>query len=395
MTIIICGASAWQYHRTPPLLRDAELDPKRIRASAIDDLDLALRSKALRANASETERLIGGRLLHDLKGLTLPVHVMVDSPSPSLRRTRLVAPHRMPSCLSGTALQDLGNGLKILPPTLSVLIRPDVTSPIRRALIMFEACGIFSLTPHTSPLELTAHELTLHGSLCREQFAHSGVFGYSDELGRPLGEVDPLGLRRSWTPAFDRMGNLTDLWLRPPLTNVEELEALLPSLRGIRGIKEAARGLEITRNGASSPAEVFCALMLCSGTWAGGESWGSPDLNRRIALSPEAQALAHRSFCIADILWPESSSILEVEGREYHADRQGFRIATGRRAALESMGYNLAEITYEQMANLELFDAVLPSLGKRLGFEPRTRTEAFLKRRNRLHSELFSKPYEA
>lgn len=85
---------------------------------------------------------------------------------------------------------------------------------------------------------------------------------------------------------------------------------------------------------------------------------------------------------------------LEVQGMAFHADDQGFLVASGRRTALESMGYTVLEINHEQMADLEKFDAMLPSMARAVGYPLQPRTGAFLQRRDKLHRALFGLPYD-
>lgn len=81
--------------------------------------------------------------------------------------------------------------------------------------------------------------------------------------------------------------------------------------------------------------------------------------------------------------------ILEVHGEAFHADREGFRQGYGRTAALESMGYAVAELTYAQMADYHALETLMPVLAAKLGMPLKPRTAAFIKRRKHLHGELF------
>ena len=85
----------------------------------------------------------------------------------------------------------------------------------------------------------------------------------------------------------------------------------------------------------------------------------------------------------------EQRTILEVNGFGSHADRQGFHEQEGRTAALEHMGFTVLSLTYPQMEDLELFESRTQTLAQRLGFPLKSRTRAFLTRREGLHRELF------
>lgn len=392
MATIICDISAWQYARTPPLIRDVEVDPAQAVAPPPHGLGFSRRELRERANASEAERLVRSRILTDLKGLTLPVHVMVDASACTMHATRFVLPHRVPK---GVGLADcipLGNDLYVLSPELTLLCQGAGRGEIALAKMMYEACGLFSLFPAGKVGSYVLASMQSQGLL--RSMPSSGVYGYCDGTGRPLGSCDAWGNEIGWVPSIDRSGRVTNLWKRPPLTSVERLHDVAARLGGVRGLSVARRALGLVRNGAASPAEVYCCLLLLSGVWAGGESWGDPDLNRQIFFTPQAQALAGTAFCVGDIVWPDRKRILEVQSELWHADREGFYIKTGRTPALGSMGYEVMEITYRQMADLEQFDAILPFLADHLGFGLQKRTVPFLKRRSKLHAQLFGAPYD-
>ena len=391
--VVVCDISAWQYWRTPPQLRDEWADPAFMEAylPASSPDRAALRPR--RKDAREADAKVHARLLGDLKGVRLPVHVMVDEGS-SLHHSELVIPHRMTRGLPASGVVGLGGGLHVLSPEMTLILRNQERGIIQTVKMMFEAAGIFSLAPPNDRMGVILQDLVERRVVSPEASLHDGIYGFSDERGRRLGFLDARGNPLSWTPTFDRHGRLTDLWKRPPLTSAHDIAAALDEVRGSKGVKEARRALALLMEGAASPEEVRAALMLCSGVRHGGESWGRPDLNRRIIYTPEARALAHASFAVADLLWPELKVDLEVQGKAFHADERGFEVASGRRAALESMGYQVRELTHEQMANLSLFDAIVSPMATQIGLPLQRRSRAFLERRRRLHGELFGKPYE-
>lgn len=239
----------------------------------------------LRSNAREADRLVHARLLGDLKGVSLPVHVMVDDAS-SMHASDLVFPHKYPKGLPYGSEEDLGNGLSVLLPEYAVSVPCCRMTAVQIAKMMFEACGIFSLLPLTGRLGLAIKDMLDQGMLVRDSSRPNGVYGYSDEYGRP---ILPCGLDDGsvmWSPSFDTSGRLTNLWKRPPITSVERLELAIDKLDGTISLEEVRRALKVVFNGAASPEEVYAVMLLCSGAWFGGESFGSPDLNRRISFTP-------------------------------------------------------------------------------------------------------------
>lgn len=404
MSTIICDISAWEYWRTPPDVMDAR--PLGTAAThhpydAPDPNGPKPPVPRLRANARGADALLHSRLLTDLKGLSLPIRIFTDDVA-SYRRGIISQPRRIPANLPPRCIASLGGGLSILTPEATLLLLPGrpgashLTNAVRLAKVMFEAAGIFTLTPSEPRLQTTIDALFKSGAFNPDQFTSDGVYGYSDARGIPLGNHDRWGNKIQWRPVLNRRGQLTDMWKRPPITCVENIAELLDEISrnaDSRTYSVQRRALSMAMNGSASPAETKACLLLCAGVHNGGESWGNPFLNRHIPYTHDAKILANRECAIGDLLWPDRKTLLEVQGEEFHADDLGFRLASGRTAALESMGFSVAEITPAQMADLELFDALLPSLGKKLGFVPHVPTAAYLKRRSELHRELFCMPY--
>lgn len=94
--------------------------------------------------------------------------------------------------------------------------------------------------------------------------------------------------------------------------------------------------------------------------------------------------------CVGDMVWEHPRAIIEVNGFEYHADRNGFFIQSGRTAALQSMGYVVLDVNYRQIADLDQFETMLSVFSDMLGFPLHTRTKTFLARREELHRLLMS-----
>lgn len=386
--VVICDISAWEYHRTPPMLRDAEVDVARVLSSLPETFP-----GPVRANAREADLLVRDRLFGELKGLTLPVSVYVDHYSDP-RHCSVTRPRALPRSLTRRSLIDLGGGLFVLSPEATMCMQGHRLGRCGLAKIMFEACGIFSTIPDGAVLKLAIGDLVDRGLLAKEAFAGQGIYGFSDTSGTPYGEYAPSGARQEWVPCFDRRGKLTDMWKRPALTSVEKIGEELETL-GCPGKNSWKRkALAMVSDGAASPAEVYAHMMLASGVWNGGESWGGAFLNREIVFTPEAATLANATHCYADMLWPEKGSVLEVQGEAFHADEDGFHVVTGRTPALESMGYAVGEITVPQMRNLEVFDTLVETLARKLGMPIQHRSAAFLKRRDLLHEALFGMPFE-
>lgn len=130
-------------------------------------------------------------------------------------------------------------------------------------------------------------------------------------------------------------------------------------------------------------------MLICLTARRGAEAWPWPFLNRRIDFTESARAVAHQTYAVGDLVWPDQKVIVEVNGKSFHADKDGFTVESGRRAALEASGYTVLDINYEQMSNLEKLDTMLESFAHQTGFPLKRRTVSFLHQREKLHRALF------
>ncbi|MDO4437357.1 MAG: hypothetical protein Q4B77_05340 [Coriobacteriaceae bacterium] len=331
--------------------------------------------------------------MHDLKGLSLPIHIMV---SENLRRAnscKQFVTHRIPQGLNPSHVFDLGGGLYVASPELA-LMRPRAhVQSIALAQDLFEACGLYARAPKTPACQLALNKLleSSHPSVQPAANSSAALSAYYDFDGSRVAHVDTFGNPLPWTLSKAAQGQPTDLWKRPPLTTRDDLEAFASTIRGARNSKRVLEALGLVQNGSASPLETKACIMLTSSVWQGGEGWRKPFLNRRIALDRNAQAVSHQHYCIGDMVWPDTMGLVELLGEAYHTDRMGFKKETGRSAALDYLGYNLVEFTYEQLANLEIYDTLIGTYADRLGFRIPDRTPSFLRRRTLLHNELFGR----
>ena len=387
--VVICGLSAWEYYRTPPIIREVELPESIALAKPPIGAGVPKSLLKLRKNACEASKLVSGRLLFDLKGVPLPIDVFVDECS-SHAPNAIVRPHRMPTFLSKDNLIRLGTDLYITSPQATLAHLARMTSWQQLALFMLEACGLFAIFKGTLRsrivLETVKPYYEFGGQLFRSTHA---VAEFCDEKGLPLYKASPFSPAKLWTPSLDRFGRLTDLWKRPPLCAVNDIEEVIKRMNSISGAATARKALGQIAQGSGSPLEARLFLLLCASASCGGEHWERPCLNRGILFTDEAKRLSGQSHCACDFLWPDKHVAIETKGKAFHADKDGFEIDNGRRSALESMGYTVFDVIYRQIADCDQFETLLNTFSKRLGFSLRKRTSAFLKQRERLYKELF------
>ena len=392
--VVLFDVSAWEYLRTPPIVASVALAQDAAAAALPECSRLLAAVGSARKNARAAEAVVAGRLLGDLKGVSLPVHVLCDTPC-SEHKSDLVHVHRLPKGLPTSCFESIGGGLHVPAPEAAVCLHGQHRSVVDVAKMVHEACGIFSLCPQNERVRLATRQLEEAGLIGRGLTPpDKRIYACHGDDGRHLGFLDGEGEPLPWEPCYDRRGVLTDLWRRPPLASVETIAEVMRGLKGTRYLSAVERALGMCHDGAASPAEAKASVLMCFDAHSGGEGWGAPKLNMRIPYTPEAQKLAGRDYAVADCLWEREMVDLEVNGMAFHADAEGFLVETGRRPALESMGYEVLEITPAQMADLETLETMLENFSRQTGKPLKKRTVAFLRARKRLHEELFGRPYE-
>lgn len=93
--------------------------------------------------------------------------------------------------------------------------------------------------------------------------------------------------------------------------------------------------------------------------------------NVRIPLSDAARSLYDKTCCYADILIESNTDsmgvILECQGRSAHDGEAASLSDAERTTALTSMGYDVIQITYEQIKDTKSFNNIAELIHKRQG----------------------------
>lgn len=93
--------------------------------------------------------------------------------------------------------------------------------------------------------------------------------------------------------------------------------------------------------------------------------------NVRIPLSDAARSLYDKTCCYADILIESSTDstgvILECQGRSAHDGEAASLSDAERTTALTSMGYDVIQITYDQIKDKKSFYSIAELIHKKAG----------------------------
>ena len=390
--VIICDISAWQYWRCPPLVRKGKA-PIDIACAAKEQGGLGLDRKLLipRANAREADRLLSARILSDLKGIELPVHVMLDRASPR-RSNDLVVCHRPPDWLAREHIIDIGNGLGVLsiPAMLETLGRRF--RPFDIAGAMNELCGTYTLFHQTARAKLLLNPLLENGTIKKLANRQTDIIRFfCDESGKKASFTTKKGKELPWQPTLTKSATLDNLWKRPPLVTLDELEIFANRHPRSKGSVVYETALKLVREGLASPFETQLAMALTAPSHLGGEELPIPSFNRKIAFTEAARKLAGGKYCVGDAVWNKDRVVLEANGYDYHSDDDGFYTKSGRTSALQSLGYTVHEINYAQFKDQIQYEAIVRSICASIGVDEQTRTKTFKERNRALREHLLGK----
>lgn len=220
--------------------------------------------------------------------------------------------------------------------------------------------GSFRQTEHgfnvTSP-EFTLLNLATQVSrnqllmACYEMCGSFAVFTPCKRAQQQLDEAISLKLIPpdcGWKRVVDTKGNDTNLWNRTPLLSAAE---------------------HMTGQTAS-PFEVQTSMLVSLPRDEGGMGINITN-NVRIPLSDAARSLYDKTCCYADILIESSTDsmgvILECQGRSAHDSETASLSDAERTTALASMGYDVIQITYDQIKDKKSFNNIAELIHKKAG----------------------------
>lgn len=378
MDTTICGITAFNYWRIPPIVR-------LLLAGAGDDTTL--------------QNIIGPDLLHAFRARTfdeLPLCALFLNPNTRTRR-------------SGTTSQDLRWVIPFLAANhtapIDILVharRQYHTSSLLRPHLWTGDIPLGGRTHLTDDIWMATPELIL------QQFAAhtslSQLIMMSDELCGSFAVYNPPPLIREclqrihekrgipkiagWEPFVDGRGQLTNLWSRPPLATPQTILRFAEMSDARRGRLRLQQATALMREGAASPFEVRAGILLGFPRHLGGEGFGDFTFNHKVALSREGRLLAQRQFCMCDLFWEEGNLDLECQSAVVHQEERSFLSDSDRCAALSYMGINVLPITYAQLRDAQRFAALTKTIARFLGTHPRKKTSTQAQRAEELRREV-------
>lgn len=149
-----------------------------------------------------------------------------------------------------------------------------------------------------------------------------------------------------------------------PLVSLAQLRQFVESAHGMRGRKRALIAIQFIVENAASPMEATCALLISLPYRLGGYSLPKLLLNTRIDIPHRLHPLFPKGYCIVDFRIPKTKFVLEYLGTHDHANSSSLQADRGRTAALREMGYEVVELTSQQVWNLAAFEIIAKQISK-------------------------------
>lgn len=332
MDLTLCGQSAFYYHRIPPQVLG--LYP------AISLGNMGRRCCGLGSHAVVKD------LLH------APLHRLVftraQSGSRSLFKSHLLTQEPPPGSFRQTE-----HGFDVTSPEFTLLNLATQVSRNQLLMACYEMCSSFA------------------------------VFTPCERAQKQLDEAISLKLIPpdcGWERVVDTKGNGTNLWKCAPLLSAADIAAFAKQAAGLRGVKQLRWAAKRMTGQTASPFEVQTSMLISLPRDEGGLGIDITN-NARIPLSEAARSLYDKTCCYADILIESFTDsmgvILECQGRSAH-DSEAASLSDAERAtALTSMGYDVIQLTYDQIKDKKSFDHIAELIHKKAGlpYTPKTKQE--------------------
>lgn len=153
----------------------------------------------------------------------------------------------------------------------------------------------------------------------------------------------------------------------------DELVSYAESLRPTNGYRNFLECARLVSGITASPFEAQLSLLLSLPRKFGGYGISCFENNQKIRLTKAARLLSGKQTCYADLLFEQGDMdkqlILEAQGATVHNNDRSALLDADRATGLQSMGYNVIMVTYEQLRDEQRFDALANLVLKELGMK--------------------------
>ena len=375
MDTLICGSTACQYWRTPPivtLLAAGPSDDPTLQKLMSDDELVAFRSGLLEqlpllkacskpwSRAGEELKAIREASFLLAPAAALPLEVLVSNAG-QRRPSNILKPKVNSYELPAGSTRYLTDEISIASPELALLQIAARASLAQTVLMASELCGSFAVYRAPAPIASMLQKLI---------------------------DQERLPALGGWRPCLSANKKLGELWQRPALTTPADLRHIAELSESPLGRKRLLKATELVKPGAASPFEVQAGIMIGFPVRYGGEGLGGFAHNAKAELSQDARLLAGRDCCHCDLLWPDGLDV-ECQSAQFHDNGESFISDSNRTAALSLMGINVLPLTYEQLKQPRHFEAFAEAVARALGRKRKPKSDAALTATRELREDVF------
>ena len=152
-----------------------------------------------------------------------------------------------------------------------------------------------------------------------------------------------------------------------PLTTVERLGRFIDGAKGCPGRRRAQQALRHVIERSASPMETFDAMALFGTYRLGGYGLERPILNTEVPLSDRAARIAKRAKCRPDMCLLRVMLDIEHNGINDHTGERAQASDRARTNALKEMGFDVVELTEDQVKDLYAFEYIALRIARILG----------------------------
>lgn len=344
MSYVLSNISAFRYHRIPPQILalcppipDEECDRQRLR----------LRQDLL------VNHVLG-----------FPLHTLVYCRN-SVTHGTLLERHLWSGQLPSEAIWETDHGVQVTSPLFTLLTVAPCASETQLVMMAYEMCSTFAVFKPSDAME----------KVLKDAYA-------SHQLPGDFG----------WKRSTNQKGEVTNLWQRPPLIQIDDLLDYAESNRSLRGGKKLLNAARQVSGVTASPFEVQASMLFGLSRRLGGEGLSCFENNYEIALDQKAKKIVDKEKVYADLHFVSAdgsrSVIVECQGAIEHGKLDAGIRDADRVTALQSMGYDVVLLTFKKMSDKESFHTVTEMLANKLGYPYRPKTDAMKTREDELRREL-------
>lgn len=151
-----------------------------------------------------------------------------------------------------------------------------------------------------------------------------------------------------------------------PLTSMQDIAVYLDRAPGCLGIQQARLAISHVVDCSASPMESFDEMALCLPFRLGGYGVCRPLMNFPIKLSKKAAHVAGQDKCYGDMCWPHEYLDIEHQGEMDHGQGQRAIADRARINAIKEMGYEVIELTAQQVYDSESFEVLVLQAARKL-----------------------------